>query len=263
MNSEICKRILFLSANPINTLQLRLGEEIREIENELKKTKFRDNFRLFSKHALRPKDLIESLIDIKPNIVHFSGHGAAEDGIILENDYGKPHLLSSDTLEDLLEIFKDNIEIVILNACFSEIQAKAISKYISYVIGIKNAVKDKAAIKFSCIFYYSLGTGEGVEKAFQIASSAVKAFNIPGNHMPVLIKNEEYEKHFSDIIDKPANEKGGNFKALRDLYHEKLFRLKKAYAIETEPASKFKLEVQIEEAEKELNTICSQFNDFI
>jgi hypothetical protein len=55
------KKILILSANPKNTNQLRLGEEVREIKAALKQSKNREQFEVVTESALRVNDLRRSL----------------------------------------------------------------------------------------------------------------------------------------------------------------------------------------------------------
>ena len=57
-------------------------------------------------------------------------------------------------LGSLFKLFKDRVECVVLNACYSEVQAKAIAKQIPYVIGMNKAIGDKAAIVFSDAFLW-------------------------------------------------------------------------------------------------------------
>ena len=64
---------------------------------------------------------------------------------------------SADTLAGFFELFADKLECVVLNACYSEIQAEVIAKHIPYVIGMKKAIGDTAAIEFSVAFYDALG----------------------------------------------------------------------------------------------------------
>jgi len=75
------------------------------------------------------------MLDFKPNIVHFCGHGEAEDGIAFEDDNGNTKLVNSEALSGFFELFEDNVECILLNACYSEVQAKSLNKYIKYVLG--------------------------------------------------------------------------------------------------------------------------------
>jgi hypothetical protein len=90
------KTILFLSANPKDTDCLRLNEEQREIESGLNRSRYRDNFKFVAKGSLRPRDLQQAMLDHSPQIVHFSGHGAGELGLALENESGELRLVETE-----------------------------------------------------------------------------------------------------------------------------------------------------------------------
>lgn len=166
------KRILVLSANPHNTSQLRLAEEVREVEAGLKQSLHRDQFELMPKSAVRLRDFYRHLLEVKPHILHFSGHGGGEHGLVLEDDNGKVQFLQTEQLADMFRLFATKgLECVVLNACYSEVQAKAINQFIPYVIGMNQAIGDRAAITFAVAFYDTLGAGESVEFAFELAKS--------------------------------------------------------------------------------------------
>jgi hypothetical protein len=161
-------KILFLGANPKNTTRLRLGEEVRAIDQELHDVKYRDQFDIEQHWAVQVVDLQELLLRHEPDIVHFSGHGTDESEIIVENSRGNCHPISIRALSRLFSILKDNIKCVILNACYSEQQARAIAESIDCVIGMSNAIKDSDAINFSKAFYCALGYGKDVKTAFKL-----------------------------------------------------------------------------------------------
>ena len=73
---------------------------------------------------------------------------------------------------------------LVLNACYSEIQAEAIHEHVNYVIGMNRAVGDKAAINFAVAFYDGLAAGEDVEFAFELGCSQM--IGLKENQTPVL-----------------------------------------------------------------------------
>jgi len=87
--------------------------------------------------AVRLEDLRRALVREKPQIVHFSGHGGGEHGLALQNDGGQAQLVKADALarffQRLNEIF--TIECLLLNACYSEVQAEAIHQHIKPRLG--------------------------------------------------------------------------------------------------------------------------------
>src|SRR3979409_133090 len=73
--------ILFRAANPRDTGRLALDQEARSIHIELKRSGYRDRFDFVTRWAAEPLDPLRELRDLKPTIVHFSGHGARRAGI--------------------------------------------------------------------------------------------------------------------------------------------------------------------------------------
>lgn len=187
MKAPTIRKILFLSSNPTNTGRLRLDKEVREIAGGLKRSNERDRFTLISSFATRVEDLRRNLLDHSPQIVHFAGHDGT-DGIVIEKDNGEAFQVPNDALADLFGLCVDQIECVILNACYSAVQVDAIVKHIPYVIGMSGAVSDTAAIEFAVGFYDALGAGKSIEVAFEFGRNAVALKGIPEHLTPVLKK---------------------------------------------------------------------------
>ncbi|MFL9455885.1 pentapeptide repeat-containing protein [Tolypothrix bouteillei VB521301_2] len=181
------KIILILAANPKTTMSLRLDEEVREIDAGLQRAKKRNYFDLKQRWAVRVQDVYQALLEFKPQIVHFSGHGT-DDGLVLEDETGNVQLVDTVALAGLFELFANHIECVILNACYSQVQAEAIARHIPYVIGMKKEVGDLAAIKFATGFYSTLGNGESVEFAYKLGCSVIQLDGIAEHLTPVLKK---------------------------------------------------------------------------
>lgn len=182
---------LFLAADPSNASRLRLGEEMREIQEKLQIARYRDQLELHQRMSVRPTDISQALLDVQPQIVHFSGHGAATGALCFENQLGETHLVEPNALAGLFEQFATQVSCVILNACYSEIQANAISRHIDYVIGMNQAIGDKAAIAFSIGFYQALGAGRTIEEAYKLGVVQIRLQGIPEHLTPVLIKKEQ------------------------------------------------------------------------
>ncbi|HIO93250.1 MAG TPA: hypothetical protein EYG68_10485, partial [Leucothrix mucor] len=103
--------ILLLASNPKETDSLRLAEEFREIKESLKLSVNEDNFKVVQGEAIRPKDLRRLVLETKPQIVHFSGHGS-QDGIFLEGFLGKSQAVSGKSLASLFKLF-DSVHCVV------------------------------------------------------------------------------------------------------------------------------------------------------
>jgi hypothetical protein len=205
------RKILFLAANPIGTNRLRLDEEVREIEAGLRRAQRRQDFELVQKWAVRPQDIRRALLDESPNIIHFSGHGDAADGsapadarkltpvggfgspvghLIVEDDQGNPKPIEPKALANLFELFADGLDCVVLNACYSEAQAKAIAEFVPYVVGTSKAIGDRAAIEFAIGFYDGLGAGRPIDFAFKLGRSAIEMEGLNEALTPVLVEGK-------------------------------------------------------------------------
>jgi len=192
-NLDLPQKILILAANPKSTNRLRLDEEVREIEEGLRRAKNRKKFAIHSRWAVRLRDLRRALLDVEPSIVHFLGHGK-DNGLRVEDELGLPFTISSEALSGLFELCSSHVKCVILNACYSEMQAVSINKYIPYVIGMRGAIKDEASIEFSVGFYDALAAGRSIEHAFNFGRNAVLSlFPDQVQHLiPILKKDSGY-----------------------------------------------------------------------
>lgn len=153
-------RILFLAANPSDSEPLRLYEEIRAIDEKIRRAEFGDMFEIVQHWAVRVDEIQEFFLRHSPHIVHFSGHGSTSGELILQNRSGETHPVSARALSNLFSTLKDNIRCVVLNACYSENQAVAIANHIECVVGMSRAISDEAAVAFASAFYRGLGFGK-------------------------------------------------------------------------------------------------------
>jgi hypothetical protein len=183
--------ILFLAADPTDASRLRLGEEFREIQEKLKLSQLRETFTLeLPQLSLRPQDISQALLDTQPQIVHFSGHGTATGALCFENQSGQIQLVQPEAVAALFEQFSSQVRCVLLNACYSEIQAKAIAQHIEFVVGMNKAIGDNAAIAFAVGFYQALGAGRSIEDAYKLGCVQIRLQSIPEHLTPALIRKE-------------------------------------------------------------------------
>lgn len=200
-------KILVLTANPSNTGSdpLRLDAEVRRIEEALQRSRYRDRFQITTKLAVRTTDLRRALLDHRPQIVHFSGHGMGEQGLVLENDAGKVQLVSAEALAGLFGIFETGtIECILLNACYSEVQATTIYQFVDCVIGMNQPIGDRSAVQFAEAFYDALGAGSDYEEAYKIGCSAIALEGSSEYSTPVLKYRKRRDANLSG--NQPINQ---------------------------------------------------------
>jgi hypothetical protein len=165
-------RILYLSANPVDTVRLGVDRELREIHQELRLGRLRDGFVLHSRAAVRIREISQALLDVEPRIVHFSGHGDGGD-LYLEAEGGGSQVLTADGLAGWFEI--RTVECVIVNACHSDALARTVARHVAYVIGMRTEIGDQASIAFSIGFYQALAAGRPIPEAFRYGRAQILA----------------------------------------------------------------------------------------
>ena len=193
--------ILFLAANPLGTNRLALDREARAIQAELDRSGFRDRFELVTRWAAEPLDLLRELRRLKPTVVHFSGHGAPgpgtagdhrpssgphrdvvgdpghngsepRHGLCFQGPDGRPQLVSTEALEETFGAAGTSVKMVVLNACYSEAQAKALLPHVDCVVGMSGSIHDDAARSFA-IGLGRLGERESVAAACEEGCAAI------------------------------------------------------------------------------------------
>ncbi|MEA5595084.1 CHAT domain-containing protein [Rivularia sp. UHCC 0363] len=200
------KKILILSANPKNTSNLRLDEEVREIKNTLQLSPHRNEFEIITESAVQVDDLTRFLSQHQPTIVHFCGHGSGTDGLALEDNFGHQQLVSTQSLVKLFDLFQEEVECVLLNACYSKEQAAAIHQHIDCVVGMNQAIGDRAAIKFSVGFYTALFSERNYQDCFDMGCTAIDLQGIPEYATPqIKIRRRSYQKQQSINPTKSEN----------------------------------------------------------
>ncbi len=204
--------ILFLASNPTKTGKLQLTDEFARLSQQLQDTELRPKM----ENAVTFTNLQRFILEEKPRIVHFSGHGerldadvkdalsrggldiddeenAVETGIILmSEDLREPFLVATNVIEHLfrsmVQIQNIPLETVIFNSCHSEAQALAIAQYVPNVVGTSYSVKDDAAIAFSTSFYLGLAKGQNIMQAVNLGIINAMAYNEPADRF-VLYQN--------------------------------------------------------------------------
>lgn len=185
--------ILIVSASPLDQDRLRLGAEVRDIRHALQRSRNREDWKIESNEAITVDDLRRALLDHKPTVLHFAGHGGGHGGLCFEDENGASNLAQAEPLARLLHHFKSQLKCVVLNACYSEVQAEAIRNEIDYVIGMNAAVSDTSATKFSVSFYDAVFAGTDFRTAFDLGCTALDLNNMPDSDVPVFMTGSRLE----------------------------------------------------------------------
>ena len=183
------RKILFMSAGPEDQGYLSLNTEQRKIGEILEAAKNRDQFDLRTRVAVKFETLAKALLEIEPEIIHFSGHGET-NGIVLEKEDGTSHFIKKDTIQRIFKISSEHsLKCVLLNSCYSLEQAKELSKLGIAVIGMNDSVSDEMAINFTKGFYTSLGAGKDIKTCFDVGLAYISIDNMEEIDIPELWLN--------------------------------------------------------------------------
>jgi hypothetical protein len=201
--------ILFLAANPRDTGHVALDREARSIHVELKRSGYRDRFDFVTRWAAEPLDLLRELRELRPTVVHFSGHGArsaaATDpaqgreivvaaasagdepgGLSFHSAAGGRQVVSPEAIARTLAAAGAQVRLVVLNACFTEPIAEALLPHVDCVVGMSAAIHDEAARSFAIGFYGGLGEHESIAAAFAQGKAAIDLEGLPDAERPRL-----------------------------------------------------------------------------
>jgi hypothetical protein len=184
---SVMVRVLVLAANPVSTPRLRLDEEMRAIDEAIRRAEHRDRFELRQHWAVRVADLASHLQRHQPDIVHVVGHGESSGDLILEDEHGDMRPVPPEHLARIFVLLQARLRCVVFNACHSRAQAEAVGQHIGAVIGMSEPVGDRAAIGFASVFYEALAYGRSVKTAFELALAQARAAGARKQGDPVLI----------------------------------------------------------------------------
>lgn len=192
-------RVLLLSADPKENHPLNLDQEFRRIRKVHESSKYRDEFQIESCLATTYEDLSQKLLEYKPSLIHFCGHGVGREGIVFVDENGKKETIETEVLANLFRICQDdntNIACVVFNACHAAFQAKEISKYVKYCIGMSQEIKDAHAIHFAPAFYQAIFAKVKIKTAFELGCNEIRRFSNSNSNTV----RAEYDPASDDII---------------------------------------------------------------
>ena len=195
-------KVLILASNPRK--DLNLDREIRDLREVIERSHNHQDFQVEDALAVRVSDLQQLLFKYEPQIVHFCGHGSGQQGLVFQDNDEKEKWVATDALSELFRLFSSGVECVLLNACYSEIQANSIVNHINYVIGMNQEIQDNAAIAFSKGFYQALGDNRSIEQAFEFGCNAIQ-LEISGSSRVRSTKTNLHRKiEIVDVIEQTA-----------------------------------------------------------
>lgn len=194
-------RVLYLTANPEAIEQefhnpdgsvvkesawLRTEAEVRSVKQALRASRYRELVDFDHRSAATYEDLVDGINDLRPHIVHFSGHGGSK-GLLFDNgsvDAPEGHALSFSILAETLAATDEPPTLLVLNACDTLEGSDAILPAVPVIIAMSDSIADTAAALFATRFYAAVAAAQSVGSSLRQATAAMRAALLEDADLP-------------------------------------------------------------------------------
>ncbi len=195
-------KVLFISANFDEKNIVKSNQEFMKIKNQKEKSFYNDFIKIEPALALNRIQLREVIGKIKPEIIHFSGHGEKFKGPLFQDDLiDDPSDLMSNTIS-VLEEFKDTTRFIFFNICDSFLIAEKVAKFTNIVIATNSKVDDYASINLANGFYEKFFRNIPIKPSFDYALGLYKKSQVEGEYI-LFDREDSKSNEFVSLLEKP------------------------------------------------------------
>jgi hypothetical protein len=170
---------------PLSTQPIDFAAEIEKIRERVKASKYRDRVKIEPRLNVTPDNLLASIDESKPNIIHFIGH-SDQAGIGLSNGNNQPVRVSKEALAGVLGVYGKQVELIVLNSCEGEEIAQELANVCGCAIGMGKKIRDDAALIFASELYRALASGHPASTACEGGRAALHVWETHQHELPVL-----------------------------------------------------------------------------
>lgn len=166
-------RVLYMTAN--SEMNLRTDAEVRGVQQAVRGSLHRDLIEISYRPSATPEDILDGLNDLRPHVVHFSGH-AGDAALLFDNgDVAMPE--GRDIPYDLLARALSSTDtppaLLILNGCDTLDGAEVLLDVTGTIIATADSIGDLAAATFAAKFYAAVASGQSVSAAVKQGKAAL------------------------------------------------------------------------------------------
>lgn len=166
-------RVLYLTANPEQNL--RTDAEVRAVQEQVRRALHRDLITIDYRPAATADDLIGGLNDLRPHVVHFSGH-AGDAALMFDNgsvEAPEGRDVPYELLARVLGATDVPPVLVVLNGCDTLDGADVLLGSTAVIVATAAEVSDLAAALFAARFYAAIAAAQTIAAAVEQGSVSV------------------------------------------------------------------------------------------
>jgi hypothetical protein len=184
-------RVLYLTANP--EMDLRTEVEVRDVQQAVKRALHRDLIDVQYRPAATPQDLLDGLNDIRPHVVHFSGH-AGDAAVLFDNasvDSPEGHEVPFELLARALGATANPPTLLVLNGCDTLDGAEVLLEATPVVIAMATDISDLAASAFAARFYAAVASAQPIGPALRQGAVALDFMSLDEGWKPAVLSRDD------------------------------------------------------------------------
>ena len=107
-------------------------------------------------------------------------------GLFFQGPDGRAQVVTAQALHETFGAAGASVKLVVLNACYSDVQAEALRAHVDCIVGMSGAIIDDAARNFAIGFYGGLGERESIAAAFRQGCAAISLEGLRDSDRPQL-----------------------------------------------------------------------------
>lgn len=184
-------RVLYMTANP--EMDLRTEVEVRDVQQAVKRALHRELIDIQYRPAATPEDLLDGLNDVRPHVVHFSGH-AGDAAILFDNasvDSPEGHNVPFELLARALGATAEPPKLLVLNGCDTLGGAELLLESTPVIIAMATEISDLAASAFAARFYAAVASAQPIGPALRQGAVVLDLMGLDEGWKPNLLSRPD------------------------------------------------------------------------
>jgi len=174
-------------------MDLRTEVEVRDVQQAVKQALHRDLIDVQYRPAATPEDLLDGLNDVRPHVVHFSGH-AGGAAVLFDNasvDSPEGREVPFELLARALGATAESPTLLVLNGCDTLDGAEVLLEATPVVIAMSTEISDLAATAFAARFYAAVASAQPIGPALRQGAVLLDLMGLDEGWKPSLLARDD------------------------------------------------------------------------